>query len=54
MMLGWSYEGIGELRQLYTFWNLGDENMDAFDDFEMKPLTKGLGFHKKLKTYRSP
>lgn len=21
--------------------------MDAFDDFEMKPLTKGLGFHKK-------
>ena len=23
--------------------------MDSFDDFEMKPLSEGLGFHKKTK-----
>ncbi|MBT4761861.1 MAG: hypothetical protein HOO06_09215 [Bdellovibrionaceae bacterium] len=27
--------------------------MDAFDDFEIKPLTKGLGFHKKSEELKS-
>ncbi|NJL25897.1 MAG: hypothetical protein HC902_12510, partial [Calothrix sp. SM1_5_4] len=27
--------------------NLSNSNMDPFDEFEFKPLTDGLGFHKK-------